>query len=228
MLRLPGLQLLRHSRLGCSQAFARHVALQFRACASKVPREPKGTTEEVQLYLEPTNFLDVATTPLRHLSHSVAINVVNYMLPFEWDWNEFSDGAGQAARAVHSLLGEQDFSALQGLVTNSLLGELEGSKHKIEQENWLSPPKLIEVDTVALFSSRSVAPENDTDAPALRVTPMMKVLEEYSYKGSEKPRRFRRLLKWEFERRIHADRPAEGSWQLSGVGHTWFLPRSMP
>jgi len=227
MLRFPGLQLLhRSSRLWCSRASAWPVALQFRACGSKVPGEPKGNAEEVKLYLEPTNFLDVATTPFRHLSHSVAINVVNYMLPFEWDWNEFSDGAEQAARAVHSLLGEQDFSSLPGLVTDSLLEELEGSKHLFEKESWLEPPKLIEVDTVALFSSRSVAPENISDAPALRVTPIMKVLEEYSYKGDEKPRRVGRLLKWEFERRIHADRPAEGSWQLCGVGHTWFLPRS--
>lgn len=112
-------------------------------------------------------------------------------------------------------------------MTESLLEELEDSKHLIEKESWSEPPKLIEVDTVALFSSRTVAPENKSDAPALRVTPIMKVLEEYSYKDGEKLRRVRRLLKWEFERRIHVDRPAEGSWQLCGVGQAWFLPRSI-
>jgi len=228
MLRLPGLQLLRPGRTQSSRASAKRLHLQFRARGSKVPKEPKGSAEAVKLYLEPTNFVDVATTPLRHLSHSVAINVVNYMLPFEWNWDEFSEGAEQAAKAVHSLLGEQDFSALRGLVTDSLLEELKESEHLVEKESWSEPPKLIEVDTVALFSSRTVAPEDKSDAPALRVTPIMKISEEYSYNDGDKSRRVRRLLKWEFERRIHVDRPTEGSWQLCGVGQAWFLPRSIP
>lgn len=75
MLRLPALQLLRPGRAQSSRASAWRLHSQFRSSGSKVPEEPKGSAEAVKLYLEPTNFVDVATTPLRHLSHSVAINV---------------------------------------------------------------------------------------------------------------------------------------------------------
>eukprot|EP00931_Biecheleriopsis_adriatica_P054659 TRINITY_DN32187_c0_g1_i2.p1 TRINITY_DN32187_c0_g1~~TRINITY_DN32187_c0_g1_i2.p1 ORF type:complete len:303 (+),score=71.31 TRINITY_DN32187_c0_g1_i2:35-943(+) len=202
---------------------------QAAACEDAAPKEATTSSrssdsseDKIQVVLETRNLLDIMTTPLRHGTHLITLSFVGLMVPLEWSWSDFSDGAEQAVRAVHSLLGEEDFAALRGLLTEQLLQDLRERDTKWAQaESWSAPPRLIEAEAVAVFSSRAM-PANDHEAPAIRVTPLMKVLEEYHYEGEASPRRMRRLMKWEFERKVESDGPLP--WQICSLGQQWFVP----
>lgn len=199
----------------------------------KKPEEPeKPKPDHYSVVVTPEIFLDVSTLPLRMLVHRTAIWFMNFMFPsLEWKWSDFSLGAEQAVRAVYGHLASQDLEQLRGLVTNSLLQELrkEGSLHDGKDENWSEPPRLLEVQVIALFSSRVAPPNEDSELSALVLTPLIKVHEEYQYKGSKEPRRTIRLLKWEFELRISQDGGprdwAGNGWQICSLEKRWFLQK---
>eukprot|EP00933_Yihiella_yeosuensis_P040898 TRINITY_DN35301_c0_g1_i1.p1 TRINITY_DN35301_c0_g1~~TRINITY_DN35301_c0_g1_i1.p1 ORF type:complete len:318 (-),score=39.96 TRINITY_DN35301_c0_g1_i1:318-1205(-) len=197
--------------------------------------ETKKTTEtktpqETKLVVKPPDLLDVATMPLRHIAHLTTLGFVTMMVPLEWNWSEFSEGSELAVAAVYDLLGKKDVSDLRNLVTNPLFQEIQQAYqgeglHSFDDEGWSAPPKLIETVTMSVFSSSAHPGQSEQERSAIRVTPLMKVLEEYHFEGEERPVRIRRLLKWQFERRVGGDGP--DAWQISGLGDQWFHPRKI-
>eukprot|EP00435_Cladocopium_sp_Y103_P034542 s427_g8.t3 len=196
------------------------------------PDKPK--PDHYSVVVTPENFLDVSTLPLRILVHRTAIWFMNFMFPsLELKWSDFSLGAEQAVRAVYEHLASKELEQLRGLVTNSLLQELrkEGSLHDGKDEKWSEPPRLLEVQVIALFSSRAVPPNEESHCRTMGHILWGEVHEEYHYEGSKEPRRTIRLLKWEFEQRISQDGgPGDWTgtgWQICSLEKRWWLSRSL-
>jgi len=192
--------------------------------------DKKPQPEHYHVVVTPENFFDVSTLPLRMLVHRTALWFMNFMIPsLEFNWKDFCRGAEEAVKAVHEHLASGDVNELDGLVTRSLMEELQkdASPHEADKEEWSQPPRLLDVNVVALFSSRAVPPNEDTDASGIVLTPLVKVHEEYRYKSSEQPRHTIRLLKWEFELRIPTDgMPTDwrgDGWKISSLEKSWFL-----
>jgi len=178
----------------------------------------------VAVFVEASNISDVLTMPFRHATHRLTLGFTSMMVPLEWNWSEFSDGAELAVSLVHGLLGKKDLAGLRELASDSLLQELrkaDESMHCSDKESWAQPPRLLEVVCMALYSSSAQAGDREGQLPCVRVVPLMRIEEEYHYEGEAKPRKVRRLLKWEFERKIEGSGPL--AWQLSQLGDAqWF------
>lgn len=201
-------------------------------------RESKSQSDsdvtEYKVCITSEDFFDVSTLPVRAVVHRSALWFMNFMFPqLDLKWGPFAEGAAQAVRCVHELLGKENFEELEGLVTPQLLQELRDQKghHGTEKEDWAEPPRLESVAVMALLTSRSLQEEGAP--PGLVITPLIKVTERYLYKGSDKPRGVIRFVKWEFETRILNEGeggPAQwgsSGWQVRRLEEPWFMPREM-
>lgn len=189
----------------------------------ETPPSGKKPDKETGHVVQAVDHLDLLAAPLRHVGHCLTLGFVNLMIPLEWNRIEFLEGSAQAIRSVHEMLGKKDWDGLQELLTADLLEELkkgEGSQ-STEKEGWSDSPKILEANGLSIFRSSVRPPKSENDRPAIIVTPLVQLLEEYRFTEHDEPVKVRRLVKWEFERQLSQDAPPS-PWQVSSLGEKWF------